>query len=87
MNEWTIFLVIGEILVFIVAVVTPMMKLNTTIVKLNDSIERLDKSFDKLSNKNDESHKRIWNKLDEHDVVINDHETEIQILKSRRDEK
>lgn len=87
MNEWTIFLVVGELLVFIITIVKPLLKLNTTMVKLNDSITRLDKSFDKLSDKNDESHKRMWSKLDEHEDVLNEHETEIQILKRMRDEK
>lgn len=84
MNEWTIFLVIGELLVFIVTVVKPLITLNTTIVKLNDSIKQLDKSFEKLSTKNDESHKRMWKELDSHEDKINDHETRIKIIENGR---
>lgn len=87
MNEWGIFIAIGEIVIFVVAIITPMMKLNTTIVKLNDAIDRLDSAFNKLSDKNDESHDRMWKQIDHLDDVTNDHERRIGILEKMEEFK
>lgn len=80
MNEWTVFLILGELIAFVIAVGTPILKLNTTITKLNDSINTLDKSFKETSKKNEESHKRIWSVMDEHADAINDHETRLVLI-------
>ena len=87
MNEWLVFITLGEILVFFVAIITPMLKLNTTIVKLNDAIDRLDKAFDSLSDKNDESHNRMWKKIDHHEEVIQDHERRLVVFEKMEERK
>ena len=87
MNEWVIFVTIGEIVIFFIAIITPMIKLNTTIVKLNDAIDRLDERFDTLSTRNDVSHDRLWKEVGHLDDVSNDHEKRIVILEKMEERK
>lgn len=87
MNEWLVFITLGEIFVFFIAIITPMLKLNTTIVKLNDAIDRLDDAFDSLSDKNDESHDRMWNEIGSHRDTINDHERRLVVIEKMEERK
>lgn len=46
MSEWTIFVVLGAIVAFIISVTTPLLKLNSAIVKLTMAVENLNKQRD-----------------------------------------
>jgi hypothetical protein len=84
MNEWSIFLVIVEIVVFFITVGGIVVRLNTTIVRLNDSVESLNKSLEDLTVNNAKVHRILWERIDEHEETLNKHETEIQIIKNGR---
>lgn len=59
---WSIFLGISALFAFGVAVVTPIVKLNTTITKLNCTVEMLNTSMQKLEKQVDSNTAEI-NKL------------------------
>lgn len=84
MTEWQVFLVIGAIVTFLIAIITPLMKLNTAIVKLIAAVTTLEESFDRITHSNSETHKRIWNELEEHDEQLHNHENRINLLEQRR---
>lgn len=87
MTEWGVVLVIVTLLGFVSGIIAPLIKLNTAIVKLIDSVEALDKSLGDLTKSNTRTHKRIWDKLDEHDDKINDHETRLQLFEEKTKER
>lgn len=71
---WEIFLGISALVAFGVAVVTPIIKLNSSITKLNCAIDMLNASMAK-------SDKR----LDAHSVQLDNHEKRITILECKGD--
>lgn len=83
MNEWDVILVIGEVIALIVLVGGPIIKLNTTLTKLMVKLEELTASYKQSESSNTKAHARIWNKLDEHDEVLNDHETRLQLMEKK----
>lgn len=80
MNEWGVFGVIVALVGFVVAVGTPVIKLNTTITKLIERLNNFGDGLEELTAKNTKSHERIWKHNDDQDEKINDHETRIRVL-------
>lgn len=87
MTEWGVVLVIVTLLGFVSGIITPLIKLNTAIVKLIDSVNALDKSLGDLIESNTRTHKRIWDKLDEHDDTLGKHETRLAVLMEKKKER
>ena len=83
MSEWNIFLIIGELAAFLVVVVPPIVKLNTSIVKLTESINHIEKDYKDAQLKNTESHRRIWDKNEEQDDRLEEHEIRINNLERK----
>lgn len=73
MTEWGVFGVIVAIVAFVVTVVTPIIKLNSTIIKLTTIVENMSRNLEELTERNSNTHSRIFDKL-------NDHETRITVL-------
>lgn len=80
MTEWNVIEVITVITGLFVTIGLPVIRLNGTISKLNITVDNLDKRFEKFEGDNHDSHKRLWNKNEEQDKKIGDHETRIKIL-------
>lgn len=87
MTEWGVVLVIVTLLGFVSGIITPLIKLNTAIVKLIDSVNALDKSLGNLIESNTKTHKRIWDKLDEHDDKLNKHDTRLAVIEEKEKER
>lgn len=68
--EWQVYLVIVSLIGFCVAVVTPIIKLNTSIVKLNEALNRIDANLSDLSSSNKTQHDKIYSRLDDHEKRI-----------------
>ena len=83
MTEWSIFLIIGEIAAFLLVVVPPIVKLNTSIGKLTESINHIEKDYKDAQIKNTENHRRIWDKNDEQDDRLENHEIRINNLERK----
>lgn len=80
MTEWGVFTVVAAIVAFVVALVTPMIKLTKTITTLAVVVENLRVTVDTNKSDNRASHDNIWDKSREHDARLGDHENRIGIL-------
>lgn len=75
--EWQVFVTVGAIIAFVVTVVTPIIKLNTSIVKLTQIVDTMAKDLNDLTQRNAQTHERIFNQL-------GDHETRISVLEHKQ---
>lgn len=85
--EWQVFGVIVALLGFVVAVVTPILKLNTSITKLTVTMESMSKDLINDREKSRDAHKNIWagieaveKKNTEQDLTLSNHEQRIKVL-------
>ena len=90
MTEWQVFGVIVALLGFVVAVVTPILKLNTSITKLTVTMESMSKDLINDREKSRDAHKNIWagieaveKKNTEQDLTLSNHEQRIKVLEKR----
>ena len=84
MTEWGVFLVVSALVTFSIAIIAPVIKLNTTITKLNVTVESLGEKLKDLSDDNSMAHRRIWTKLDDHEARLDRHEISIRLLDDHR---
>ena len=68
--DWTIIAGVAALVSIIGGIVVPMLKLNTSITQLTVVVNGLVKNFEKLTDKNDDAHKEINVKLDDHETRI-----------------
>lgn len=87
MTEWGVVLILITLLGFITGIVTPLLRLNTAIVRLIDAVETLDKSMQNLNENNTKTHKRIFERLDEHDDILNKHSTQFVLIEEKMKER
>jgi cell division protein FtsL len=82
MTEWSVVVVIIALIGLIASVAKPIITLNTSIVKLTERVSVTTKALDDLTDHNIEAHKRMWNRIDEHDDRIKDHGARIEKIES-----
>lgn len=87
MTEWGVVLVIVTLVGLFSGILAPIIKLNTAIVKLIDSVNALDKSLSALIESNTKTHKRIWDKLDEHDDNFKEIEIRLALIGNKEKER
>ena len=68
--DWTVIAGVAALVGLIGGIVAPILKLNTSITQLTVVVNGLSKNFDKLTDKNDDAHKEINEKLDDHETRI-----------------
>ena len=68
--DWTVIAGVAALVGLIGGIVAPILKLNTSITQLTVVVNGLAKGFDKLTDKNDDAHKEINVKLDDHETRI-----------------
>ena len=68
--DWTVIAGVAALVGIIGGIVAPILKLNTSITQLTVVVNGIVKSFDKLTDKNDDDHKEINEKLDDHETRI-----------------
>ena len=83
MDRWEVFLSIGTIATFLIAVGGPMLKLNTTLTKLIAKAESMEQTFENAQSSNQNVHNKMWIELDEHEHKLNDHETRLQLMEKK----
>lgn len=83
MNEWTIFLVIGELIAFVAIFVKITNGYSTTITKLTVTLDNLQKCIEDMKKSKEETHRRIFKHLEEHDETLNNHDKRISKLEDR----
>lgn len=80
MNEWTIFLAIGEIVALVLCLAKPLTELTKSITALKCSIEETQNRLQKNEQSSTIEHEKIWDEVGDHREKIADHETRIGIL-------
>ena len=83
MNEWNVVLVIISLVTIAFTIGTPIIKLNTSITKLITKLDALGKDFSDLEQRNHKSHERLWEKNEEQDKQLVDHENRIQRIEEK----
>lgn len=82
--EWTVVTVIIALVGFVAAVIKPIVNLNSTIVKLTTVVDNLKEDMDGFGTKNTESHRRIWEKNNQQDETLDDHEKRITTIEAKK---
>lgn len=83
MSEWGVFGVIVALFGFAVAIITPIIRLNTNITTLTVTLERMDKDVEGQKKSSHEAHRRLWEKNEEQDTRINDHEKRLSLVEKQ----
>ncbi len=68
--DWTVIAGVAALVGLIGGIVAPMLKLNTSITQLTVVVNGLAKNFEKLTDKNEEAHGKINEKLEDHEKRI-----------------
>ena len=84
MTEWGVVGVIIALVGFAASVVAPIIKLNTSITRLTVTLETVARELNDQKESNHESHKRLWEKNEELDGKLIDHEGRITRLEVKR---
>ena len=85
MDEWTVVLVLIALVDLIAAIVKPVISLTQSITKLTVVVDGLSANHENLTQKNADSHERIWQKNEEQDTRLESHETRITIIEKTSD--
>ncbi len=83
MNEWTVVTVIVTLVGLGAAVIRPLIGLNGTITRLTAAVNVLEKNISGLAAKNSESHAKLWVRVEEHEDILNSHETRLTVIEKR----
>ena len=83
MTEWGVFGVVIALVGFAATFLAPALKLNSSITKLTVTVERLVKDMSDQRESKSKAHERLWDKNDEQDKALNDHETRITTLERK----
>ena len=81
-NEFIGMLIValGSVLSVAAILVRPLINNVKAMTELNAAINKLSEQFSKFEVNNHDDHKRIWNKNDEQDMTLNNHETRLTLL-------
>lgn len=90
MTEWGVFGVIVALVGFATAIIAPILRLNTNITRLTVTAEHLveemrgqSEEMAEIREKNHKSHERLWDKNEQQDKALENHETRIKVLEER----
>lgn len=83
MTEWGVFGVVIALIGFAATFLAPALKLNSSITKLTVTVEQLVKDMSDQRQSSSKAHERLWDKNEEQDKILNDHETRITTLERK----
>jgi len=81
--NWQVVLALAVILGLIGAIVKPILKLNTTLTTLDLTIKSLQEQLKSFRGNNDKDHDEIFERLDEHEDTLIEHDKAITELKMK----
>lgn len=87
LKEWDVVMVIIALVGLAVAIGAPVLKLNTSITRLIVKLNNLDEGLDELTERNRESHKRIYGRLEGHDKELSEHNLRIFALEKGKEKQ
>ncbi len=82
MSEWTVVTVVATLVGLCATVIRPLMSLNGAITRLTEVVKKLERELHEMSEKNSQSHGKLWDAVSEHEESINKHETRLAIIES-----
>lgn len=82
MSEWTVVTIIVTLTGFIIAVISPIVKLNATITRITTNVSALEKDIATLQQSNGLGHDRIWESKKEQDKQVADLEIRLAVLEN-----
>lgn len=82
MTEWSVVGVIIALFGFVVAIVKPIITLNTTITELTQIVRRLQSDVEELTTRNSSAHARIFDRMEQDEKILTDHSTRLKILEN-----
>ena len=85
MTEWGVVGVIVTLVGLVSVFVGAALKLNTSMVQLTMTIDRINDGMEELTAHNTDGHRRLWEKSEEQDQHLNDHEKRITVLEKKGD--
>lgn len=85
MGKYDVVVIVVAMLTTAITIGAPIIKLNTTITRLIVKIDALGIDLNDLEKHNHESHRRIWEKNDEQDERIADHETRLKVIEREKE--
>ena len=68
--DWTVIAGVAALVGLIGGIVAPILKLNTSITRLTVVVNGLVENFEKVTDKNDDAHDKINEKLEDHETRI-----------------
>ena len=85
MDKYEVVAIVVGMITTAIAIGAPVIKLNTAITKLIVKLDALGEDFSSLELHNHEAHRRIWEKNDEQDERLADHETRLKVIENERE--
>lgn len=81
--EWQIVTVIIALSGFAISIITPIIKLTKSITTLTVTLKQVDSRLTAQEQSSKNSHKRLWEKNEEQDEKLNDHERRITLIERK----
>lgn len=85
MSEYGVIVIVVAMITTAITIGAPILKLNTAITRLIVKLDNLGMDMDELERHNHESHRRIWEKNDEQDGKLADHETRLKVIENEKE--
>ena len=83
-GEWEVVLVIIALVSFVKIFIDATKCWTKAITELNVTVNQLTKCVDEFKESNKGTHAKIFNKLDDHGVVLSEHDKRISVLEEKR---
>lgn len=85
MSEFGVIVIVVAMITTAITIGAPILKLNTAITRLIVKLDNLGVDMEELERHNHESHRRIWEKNDEQDEKLADHETRLKVIENEKE--
>ena len=80
MNEWTVVTVLAALVGLGAAVIRPLISLNSTITRLTEIVKKLESNVEELTDKNSQSHSKLWSTVGQCKSLLGEHETRLTVV-------
>lgn len=84
MTAWDVVQIIVVLVGLLGTVLAPVLKLNSSIAKLNTTLSNVEERLKEQEEHSRKAHERIWEKNDEQDKILANHEGRITRLEDRK---
>lgn len=82
MSEWTVVSVMVTLVGLGAVIIPPLMSLKGVITRLTELVRALETNVSEISEKNSAAHERIWDKLEEQDGQLMEHEVRLTLIEN-----